>query len=92
MPSIITDNAKNFKAAFNRIKAVSEEESVSNFASSKRIVWKFIVEKAPWMGGFYERLVRDIKLSLKKTVRKSLLKYETVVVEIEGILNSRPLI
>ena len=94
VPNIISDNAKNFKAAFNRIQAVSEEEAVANYASSKRIVWKFIVERAPWMGGFYERIVKDIKLSLKKTIRKSLLKYEeleTVVVEVEGILNSRPL-
>ena len=28
---------------------------------TKGIQWKLIVELAPWMGGFYERLVRLTK-------------------------------
>ena len=50
---------------------------------------------APWCGGFYERLVRNIKQPLKKTLGKAKLTYkemETLLVEVEGIINSRPLI
>jgi len=31
------------------------------------IKWKFILEKYPWWGGFWERLVRTTKTALKKT-------------------------
>jgi len=34
------------------------------------------VEKAPWWGGFWERLVRSVKRSLKKTMGKSKISYE----------------
>ncbi|GFY38533.1 integrase catalytic domain-containing protein [Trichonephila inaurata madagascariensis] len=56
--------------------------------------WKFIVERAPWWGGFYERLVKSVKDSLRKILGKALLTFEeltTFLVETEYIVNSRPL-
>ena len=53
-----------------------------------------ILPASPWWGGFYERLVRSIKLPLKKVVGKAKLTYEemeTVLIEVEGVVNSRPL-
>ena len=58
------------------------------------ISWKYILEKSPWWGGFYERIIGIIKNCLKKVIWKSCLRYyevETVLVEIEHTLNSRPL-
>jgi hypothetical protein len=43
---------------------------VKNFMSQQGIKWHFIVESAPWMGGFYERLVRNIKQCMRKSVGK----------------------
>ncbi|CAC5409576.1 unnamed protein product [Mytilus coruscus] len=36
---------------------VLNDSDIQNYVSNKGISWKFIVELAPWMGGFYERLV-----------------------------------
>ena len=58
------------------------------------ISWKYILEKSPWWGGFYERIIGIIKNCLKKVIWKSCLRYyevETVLVQIEHTLNSRPL-
>ncbi|GFS66623.1 integrase catalytic domain-containing protein [Trichonephila clavipes] len=56
--------------------------------------WQFIIERAPWWGGFYERLIRTVKLALRKTVGRATLfcdELETLLIEIEGVLNFRPL-
>lgn len=52
------------------------------------------MEGAPWWGGFFERLVKSVKRCLKKVVRNARLTYEellTVLIEVEGVLYSRPL-
>ena len=53
------------------------------------------MELAPWMGGFYERLVGTVKGALKKSIGKICLtekKLETFLTEAEAVINSRPLV
>ena len=56
--------------------------------------FKFSAPLAPWWGGQYERMVRSVKGALKKSLGQRHLpraELETVLVEIEGCVNSRPL-
>ncbi|KRZ08844.1 hypothetical protein T11_16808 [Trichinella zimbabwensis] len=49
---------------------------------------------APWMGGYWERLIRSMKTSLKKVLQNSMLdekELRTVISEVEARMNSRPL-
>ncbi|XP_035206721.1 uncharacterized protein LOC118181656 [Stegodyphus dumicola] len=94
---IYSDNAKNFRSTceiikgFKRIKA---DPSVSDFLTSKEVTWKFIPERSPWWGGFWERLMRSIKEPLKKILGRALLTFEelsTILIELECVLNNRPL-
>ncbi|GFW47008.1 integrase catalytic domain-containing protein [Trichonephila clavipes] len=94
---ILTDNAKTFKKSElelkNLLKIISDP-TVKAFYASHKIYWQFIMERAPWWGGFYERLIRTVKLALRKTVGRATLfrdELETLLIEIEGVLNSRPL-
>ncbi|KAK0402161.1 hypothetical protein QR680_016179 [Steinernema hermaphroditum] len=51
-------------------------------------------EHSPWKGAFYERLIQSIKHSYAKAVGRRILNlddFTTVMIEIEGTLNSRPL-
>ena len=69
-------------------------KGLKRFLLKVDISWKYILEKSPWWGGFYERIIGIIKNCLKKVIWKPCLRYcevETVLVEIEHTLNSRPL-
>ena len=91
---IISDNAKGFKAASKDISKVIRSTAVRQYVTTRKVSWQFIVEKAPWWGGFWERLVRSVKNCLKKSVGRSLLDFEelrTLMVEIESAINNRPL-
>jgi hypothetical protein len=97
--AIISDNALQFKTASAAIdllwNKVLKCEDVLNYMAEKRIRWHFIVERAPWYGGFYERLVGLVKRSLRKTLGRKLLtliQLTTVLKEVEAIVNSRPLV
>ena len=57
-------------------------------------MWRFIPKRAPWYGGFWERLIGLTKMSLKKVLGRayvSLIMLQTLVVEVEATLNDRPL-
>ncbi|GFQ67374.1 uncharacterized protein TNCT_718081 [Trichonephila clavata] len=94
---IYSDNARTFKAAEKELAYfanILKNSEFQNFVADKGIHWKFIVERAPWWGGFYERLVKTIKDILLKILGNALLTFEklsTILSEIEVIVNHRPL-
>ena len=94
---IISDNAKHFKAAKQMLSKAKLQTSdgIDDFLSKQGIQWKFIVELAPWMGGFYERLVGLTKRALRKTLGNQCLTEKqlvTTLTETEAVVNSRPLV
>ena len=95
LPSmLISDNAKTFKSASKEVERICRAKEVQDFLSGQGVTWQFIVEKAPWWGGFWERLVRSVKIVLKKIIGRSTLCYDellTVLTEIEGVINARPI-
>ena len=67
---------------------------VQQHLAGLKVKWVFNLEKAPWWGGFYERMIQSMKRCLEKTIGKAKLTYDelsTALTEVEAILNSRPL-
>ncbi|CAI5682672.1 unnamed protein product [Oreochromis niloticus] len=94
---IYSDNARTFKRADQDLKELwktIKDPHLLEFFSERGITWKFIAERAAWWGGFWERLVRSVKICLKKVLGRASLHFEemcTVLAEVEATLNSRPL-
>ena len=91
---IVSDNAKTFKAAKGILRELFGSEEVKNCLTSKGIDWRFNLERAPWWGGFFERLIGLAKACLRKVLGRARLTFDelrTVLVEVEANLNTRPL-
>ena len=91
---MVSDNAKTFKAAAKTISAIVEDPTVTDHLSKVGVKWTFNVERAPWWGGLFERMVQTAKRCLKKVVGNARLTYDelvTLLAEVEMTLNSRPL-
>ena len=41
-----------------------------------RVQWVYNLEKAPWWGGMFERMIRSIKRCLKKAIGRAKLSYD----------------
>ena len=86
MSSILwSDNAKGFLAA----RAALLEKHGSHGPD-----WRLIAPRAPWWGGWWERLVGSVKTSLRKALGRRRLgrqELETLLHEIECCVNARPL-
>ena len=91
---IISDNAVTFKTTATWIKRIRKSEKLQDFLAQQEITWQFNLSKSPWWGGMYERLIKEIKKTVYKTLGKTHLTFElleAVVIDIERHLNNRPL-
>ncbi|GFX22242.1 integrase catalytic domain-containing protein [Trichonephila clavipes] len=96
---LYSDNEKTFVGANKELKRFlklieDSDDNLAGFLSAEGIEWNFIPPRAPSFGGLWEASVKSIKYNLRRVVSGSNLTYEeflTVCIQIEGILNSRPL-
>ncbi|CAJ0570784.1 unnamed protein product, partial [Mesorhabditis spiculigera] len=100
---VFADNGSNFRLGA-QILAPEQPASgdfaqkIGSFMDNSGISFVFISPLSPWKGGFWERLNHSIKtVFYKNSLRtKALAKMDdasflTLIIEIEGIVNSRPL-
>lgn len=95
--TVYSDNALTFKRAsadLNKIFHAIKGSDCQAYITDHRSTWKFIVERAAWWGGFWERMVRTVKNILRKVLGRSALDYDsivTILAQAEAVVNSRPL-
>ena len=79
-------------------RARNKERKLEEFMERKGLEWKYQTPRAPHFGGAHKSLVRSTKLALYRALEEEKLhQYQTedimrtLVLEIAGLLNSRPL-
>lgn len=98
---LYSDNATNFVGAKAQLDELYSFLLSSSFKSSfakemetYRVEWKMIPPRAPHFGSMWESNIKSLKTHLFRVIGSQLLTYEelqTVLVQVECILNSRPL-
>lgn len=91
---VVSGNGRTFKPTAQEITRIFNDPGAKQHFTKEHMKWTFNLQKAPWWGGVFERLVKLIKRCLKKTISGARLTYEellTVIIEVEMILNWRPL-
>ncbi|KHJ93419.1 integrase core domain protein [Oesophagostomum dentatum] len=96
--SITCDNAPTFLLAerilTENFQEIEPEDRLESFMANAQITWQKTTPYAPWQGGFYERLIKDVKQALYKSLGRKVVDEDTlrtILTEIEGCLNSRQL-
>ena len=90
----MSDNAKTFQATKKCLATLRNDDDFFNYLARKEIDWRFNMSRAPWWGGFFERLIGLMKSALSKSIGRALLKFEEleeVLLDVETFLNNRPL-
>ncbi|XP_043267674.1 uncharacterized protein [Venturia canescens] len=97
--TIQSDCGTNFKGAAAELRQLfktgtRESELIQHTGATDGIKWVFNPPGAPHMGGKWEAAVKSVKYHLRRTIGDASLTFEeftTLLTQIEGILNSRPL-
>lgn len=92
-----SDNGTNFVGAERELRKAMEEwnqDQIHDVMLQRGIQWSFNPPAGSHHGGAWERLIRSIRKVLNSTLKVQNLDEEglhTVLCEIEGIINSRPI-
>ena len=88
---IVSDNVNTFKGTEKELHTLFCHPQVREEMQNYRIQWRFNLERTPWWGGFFERMVGCVKRCLKKVLGNAQLTYDellTVLMEVEATFNS----
>ncbi|XP_055527801.1 uncharacterized protein LOC129720363 [Wyeomyia smithii] len=98
---IFSDNGTNFAGAKNELHGLyrmlknrTENNRIANSLATGGITWHTIPPRAPNFGGLWEAAVKVAKTHLRSQLGYTTLYYEdlvTILTQIEGCMNSRPL-
>ncbi|XP_036346466.1 uncharacterized protein LOC118755749 [Rhagoletis pomonella] len=98
---IFSDNGTNFVGANQHLRELYQyindsttQETISRASAEQEIQWHFSPPAGPHFGGIWEAGVKSVKYHLKRTLADASVTYEelnTILCQIEGCLNSRPL-
>jgi hypothetical protein len=92
---VFSDNAKTFKVA-NKLSVFTEEvaQKLKN-QYEPDMQWIFNANRAPWWGGFFERMMRIIKEKLARNFYRHTFPtpdhFRAATASLEQFINSRPL-
>lgn len=87
--NLFSDRGTNFVGAEKELCRLMQQAS-----EAESIQWSFNPPSAPHFGGLWESGIKSVKSHLLRVVGKQILTYEefyTLLVQIEAVLNSRPL-
>ncbi|KAI9557147.1 hypothetical protein GHT06_016954 [Daphnia sinensis] len=88
------DNTKTFEKAAKIFHKIFRDPLALRQLSDQQVEWRFIPKRAPWYGGFWERLVGITKEPLAKILgcsKPTLNAFRALVADAEVVLNDRSL-
>ncbi|KAI5738230.1 hypothetical protein M8J77_004376 [Diaphorina citri] len=91
---LLTDNASQFKLLQDVLSSIYSSNELNDYLNREKIIHRYSHPLSPWEGGVYERLISIVKQCLRKSLGNILLtrtQLHTLLVEIESVMNSRPL-
>lgn len=93
---IISDQGTNFRGAETELREAFKEMEprLQEQLASYQITFKMNPPAAPHFGGAWEREIRSVKSALRVVIGSQSVPedvLQTVLIEVEGILNSKPL-
>ncbi|XP_058816771.1 uncharacterized protein LOC131680064 [Topomyia yanbarensis] len=99
---IHSDNATNFIGANSALHELyvlfnqrDMKQALSDYCLPQELKWHFILVRSPELGGVWEAGIKSTKRHIKRVVGDGRFTYDewnTLVAQIEAILNSKPLV
>ncbi|KAI5724381.1 hypothetical protein M8J77_001983 [Diaphorina citri] len=92
--ALLSDNAQQFKLLKKAVETIYSLNEFQDLLNDNKIEFKFTSPLSSWAGGTFERLISITKQCLRKSIGRILVsrkQLETLMVEIEYVVNSRPL-
>lgn len=96
---IFSDNGTNFVGANNQLTELfqfllANNQEISHSLLTDKVIWHFNPPGGSHFGGIFETAIKSTKIHLKRVIGDHILTYEellTLLIQIEAILNSRPI-
>jgi hypothetical protein len=94
---IYSDNGTNLRGAERELGdnfKQLDQDKIHDFLLRNNTEWHFITPHAPHFGGVWESLVKSVKKALKAVLKEQVVTesvLRTTLIEVEAIINSRPL-